>query len=139
MKNEFIKTVKNIVSNAVMELHTAFFAVVLSVNKDGTEATVQPLALTKEYGSDEEKQSVLDKIPVLESARKFSKEKVTVNCGGYTDNITIPKVTGVEVGDIVYCLCADRNITETKKGEFALPAKGHHSLSDAVVIGIWTG
>lgn len=39
-------------------------------------------------------------------------------------------------GDLVYCLCADRDITESIKGVNSVPTVGHHSLSDSIIVGI---
>ena len=42
----------------------------------------------------------------------------------------------IEEDDIVVCLCADRDISQTKNGSVALPAHGSHSLSDSIIVGI---
>ena len=36
----------------------------------------------------------------------------------------------------VFCVCAERNISETRNGAVAVPVSGHHELTDAVVVGI---
>lgn len=45
-------------------------------------------------------------------------------------------VNPLEAGDIVVCVCADRNITAALKGENSVPPVGHHSQSDAIIVGI---
>ena len=42
----------------------------------------------------------------------------------------------MEKDDIVYCLCAERDITEARRGNFSIPPTRHHELSDAIIIGI---
>lgn len=105
---------------SLLKVHTAFFAKVLLINKDGKSAKIQPLNLIQAQGGNPQKQEVLSDVPVLSSVRKFDKDD---------------KPKKIEKGDIVYCLCAERDITEVKKGNFDLPPIGHHELSDAVIIG----
>ena len=54
-------------------------------------------------------------------------------------HITLPLTEEVaktlKAGDTVFCMCAERDITETKKGKFATPAQGRHMMSDAVIVG----
>lgn len=45
-------------------------------------------------------------------------------------------VTPIAAGDIVICICGERNITDAKKGINNTPPAGHHSMSDAIIIGI---
>ena len=45
-------------------------------------------------------------------------------------------VEPLATGDIVVCVCADRNITAALKGENSLPPVGHHSQSDAILIAV---
>lgn len=52
------------------------------------------------------------------------------------DSEDIVSVKPLEAGDIVVCVCADRNITAALKGENSVPPVGHHSQSDAIIIGI---
>ncbi len=113
----------------LLNLHTAFFAKVISVN--GNTAKIQPLNMIKAVGGTAKKQAVLS-VPIMQNVRKFSTQKITVS----GTQITIPKIEQIEKGDTVYCLCGERDITETRKGKFALPPIGHHRMSDAVIIGV---
>lgn len=113
----------------LLNLHTAFFAKVISVN--GNMAKIQPLNMIKAVGGTAKKQAVLS-VPITQNVRKFTTQKITVN----GTQITIPKIEKIEKGDIVYCLCGERDITETRKGKFSLPQIGHHRMSDAVIIGV---
>ena len=101
------KVIKGIIEQKLLSLHTAYFAIVLSVS--GNEAKIQPLNMIKPTGGTAIKQAVLT-VPIMSNVRKFSTQSIEVN--GKT--ITIPKVEKIEKGDIVYCLCAERDITETK-------------------------
>lgn len=53
-----------------------------------------------------------------------------------SDTITVPKVVGVEVGDLVYCLCSEREIENARRGVSATPTERHHDISDSIVIAI---
>lgn len=101
--------ITTMINNALMQTHTAFFARVISVR--GNKAKVQPLNMIKMKGGKAQKQPVITNVPILQH------------------------VGGITKGDTVFCMCAERDITETRKGKFALPASGRHMLSDAVVIG----
>ena len=97
------------INNALMQTHTAFCAKVIRVT--GKTADVQPLNMVKAIGGKAQKQAVIPKVPILQH------------------------VEGVKKGDTVFCMCAERDITETRKGKFALPVQGRHKLSDAVIVG----
>ncbi len=38
-------------------------------------------------------------------------------------------VRSVQPGDTVFCVCAERNISETRNGAVAVPVSGHHELT----------
>ena len=101
--------IQGLINNALMVTHTAFCGKVISVN--GKLAKVQPLNMIKAKGGKAEKQAVITDVPILQH------------------------VDGVKKGDTVFCVCAERDITETRKGKFALPVQGRHMLSDAVIVG----
>ena len=101
--------INNMINNALMQTHTAFFGKVLGV--DGKFAKVQPLNMIQAKGGIARKQAVIPKVPVLQH------------------------VEDLKQGDTVFCVCAERDITETKNGVFALPVKGRHMISDAVIVG----
>lgn len=106
---------------ALLQLHTGFFARVVGVN--GNLATVQPLTMVKAVGGQPQKQAAIPNCPVLDSAVKFTSLSPAV-------------ARRVQGGDTVYCVCADRDVTETRTGTFAAPVPGHHTLAGAVVVGI---
>lgn len=112
---------QEMIEQALLELHTGFCGKVISVS--GNLATVQPLNMIKAAGGQPQRQAVIPNCPVLDSAVKFTSLSPAV-------------VRRVQAGDTVYCVCADRDITETRTGAFATPVTGHHSLAGAVVVGI---
>lgn len=101
--------IQGMINNALMQTHTAFCGKVISV--EGNFAKVQPLNMVKAIGGKAQKQAVIPKVPILQH------------------------VDGVAAGDTVFCVCAERDISETRKGNFALPVSGRHMLSDAVIVG----
>lgn len=109
------------IEQALLQIHTGFCGKVISVS--GNLATVQPLNMIQAIGGQPQKQAVIPNCPVIDSAVKFT-------------SLSPAAVRRVQAGDTVYCVCADRDITETRTGAFATPVSGHHTLSGAVVIGI---
>lgn len=112
---------QGMIEQALLQVHTGFFAKVTAVS--GNLATVQPLNLVKAVGGQAQKQAVIPKCPVLDSAVKFL-------------SLSPATVRRVQAGDTVYFVCADRDISETRTGSFATPIPGHHTLDGAVVVGI---
>lgn len=123
------KVIESLIEQKLLGLHTAYFAKVISVYE--TSAKIQPLNMVKAAGRQAKKQAVLT-VPILPNVHKHGYKTV------YTEDsaITIPTVVGISSGDIVLCLCCERDITETKKGKFALPPIGHHRMSDSVIVGV---
>lgn len=111
------EVINTLINNALMQTHTAFCGKVISVS--GNLAKVQPLNMVKANGGNAQKQAVIPNVPILQPAYK-STETLKNN---------------IKAGDTVFCVCAERDITETRKGIFALPARGRHNLSDAVIVG----
>lgn len=112
---------QGMIEQALLQVHTGFFGKVVSVK--GNLATVQPLNMVKPVGGQPAAQAVVESCPVLDSAVKFL-------------NTSPASVRRVQGGDIVYCVCADRDISETRQGMMAAPVAGHHMISSAVVVGI---
>lgn len=124
----------NLVEQKLLNLHTAFFAKVLSVEGEDLEsktAKIQPLNMIKAAGQEAKKQAVMT-VPVLRNVQRFKVQQVKINNIQYD----LLQALGIEEGDIVLCLCGERDITETKKGNFAIPTTGHHRISDAVIVGV---
>ncbi len=109
------------IEQALLQVHKGFMAKVVSTS--GNLASVQPLNMVKAVGGQAQKQAVIPNCPVLDSAVTFT-------------SLSPVAVRRVQAGDTVYCVCADRDITETRTGAFATPVPGHHMLAGAVVVGI---
>ena len=117
------------IEQALLNLHTTYLAKVISVS--GNTAKVQPLNMIKAVGQTAVKQAIIT-APVARNVRKFG--STTVYIEGHS--FSVPTVTGIESGDIVVCVCGERDITEALKGKCAVPPQGHHRISDSVVIGV---
>lgn len=128
--------VDNIITKKLMDLHCAYIGRVTWT--DGSTATVQPLGLIKEYGSTTARaQAAVQSVPVA-CKYKLSTKTITYayNADGNTRSQTVAVPTAIAKGDLVVCLCADRDITEARRGENVLPPAGHHSISDSIIVGI---
>lgn len=123
-----LKYLDNLIERKLLGLHTAYLAKVLSVSEDVTTAKIQPLGMTKIYGEAAKAQSPLSRVPIAQSARY----KAKIN----TETPEIEALEALKAGDIVICVCCERDITEALKGKNALPPVGHHQQSDSVIIGI---
>lgn len=118
-----LKFFENIVNKNMLDLHTAFLGKILSVSD--SSAKVQPLGLTKEIGGTAESYAPISSVPITNQARyKFKLKGEEV------------KAEQIKCGDIVICVCCDRDITEAKRGKSVLPPIGHHTMSDCVIVGI---
>lgn len=127
--------VENIVNRKLMDLHCAFIGKVTWT--DGETATVQPLGLIKEYGSTATKtQAVIQDVPVACKYKISTEEIAFVDKDGaeHKKTVAVPKL--LTKGDLVVCLCADRDITDARRGRSSLPPAGHHSISDSIIVGI---
>lgn len=136
---------------SLSHLHTAYLARVIST--DGKTASVQALGLYKNSSAS------IANVPVVKSARYKmvceDDEGVEIieptpnpeNPGGSEQpelgGVVVPEgakklayLEPIEVGDIVICVCCDRDITQARKGKNSIPVYGHHSLSDSIVVGI---
>ena len=122
-----LKVFENMIENKLLSLHTAYLAQIISVN--GSTAKIQPLGLTIAYGESPKKQSTLTQVPILRNARYKISETVIMG-------ETVAKIEPIAAGDIVLCVCCERNIAEAKKGNNALPPLGHHSKSDSIIVGV---
>lgn len=111
--------IKDIVNEENKSLHVAFLAKILGVN--GEKAKIQPLGLIREYGGTARKQAPLTNVHIASSARYK-----------YDGKNLIP----INVGDVVMCVCCDRNIDAALKGRNELPPAGCHTQSDCVIISI---
>lgn len=144
----------NLMEEKLMNMNTAFIGKITAIKKNS--ATIQPLNKVKQYGKTAQKQSVLLDVPILNHTKyKYEPYKLkyvkdvsisTTSADGYLTsaslNVTKDEVEIVErkelkAGDVVLCVCSDRDITETKNGTLATPSVGrHHNMSDAIIVGV---
>lgn len=131
----YMKFVNSAIERKLMDLHCAYIGKVVST--DGKTATVQPLGLTKAVGEDAKAQAVVSSVPVA-CRYKFTTQTITyaVDADGNTKKQQIAVPQPLEKGDLVVCLCADRDISEARKGNNALPVAGRHSITDSIIVGI---
>lgn len=128
----FQTIVKNIVEEESKKLHVAFIAKILSVS--GNKAKIQPLGLIRDYGGTAQNQAPITNVHISSSARyKITSKKIT---DGNNKEQTIAVPTPIGKGDIVLCVCCDRNIGAALKGENSLPPAGYHNKSDCVIVSI---
>ena len=120
-----------LIDKRLKDLHCGYIGKVIST--DGDTATVQPLGLIKEYGSTATKvQAVIEDVPV---ACKYKLATKNIKDGdGNTVTVAVP--AQLAKGDLVVCLCADRDINDARHGRNELPPEGAHSISDSIIVGI---
>lgn len=146
----------DLIEDKLLDMNIAYIAKVLSCTEK--TATVQPLTMIKQVGKQAQASSIVSDIPILESAKykmgypidtisyvknvsvttkKDGKYVTDVSLNVERGSIDVIVPTNLAVGDLVFCVCSDRNITEAKNGNLSTPPVGHHSLSDSVVVGIF--
>lgn len=118
------------IEKKLRDLHCGYIGRVIST--DGDTATVQPLGLIKEYGGSAKAQAVVSNVPVA-CKYKFSAKAIT---DGNGNRVTVAVPSKIASGDLVACLCADRDITEARRGRNELPPAGRHNISDSIIVGI---
>lgn len=123
----FNKIIGEILEEKMKSVNVAFLAQILSVN--GDKAKIQPLGLTKVYGGTPQKQAAISGVHISRSAiYKFTTTSI--------DNKTVAVPERIAVGDIVLCVCCDRNIGAALKGKNELPPVGSHKKSDCVIVSV---
>lgn len=127
----FSTMVKNIVEEESKKIHCAFLAKILSVS--GEKAKIQPLGLIRDYGGTAKKQAPITNVHISSSARYKITSK-TITCDGVRQTVAVP--TSIAKGDVVLCVCCDRNIDAALKGQNSLPPVGYHNQSDCIIVSI---
>ena len=135
-KNELINAIEGMIEEKLLNLRTAFIGKVMSMESDSV-CSVQPLDKVKAYGKEAKSQSVISKVPILSHVRHYTLSEQTlsgsvspVTHGGHV------KIEPLRVGDIVLCVCAERDISSSVKGMSTTPPVGHHQVKDAIVVGL---
>ena len=106
---------KNLIEQKLLSTHTTYLATVLSMN--GEYARIQPLSMIKAVGGESKKQAIIDNVPISQTVLRTLHENETL------------------VGKVSIVVCSERDVSRTRKGEFALPSLRHHSISDSIIIG----
>lgn len=127
----FAEVFDNMLEEKLLNLHTAFIARVVSVQSESL-CSVQPLDKIKAYGQPAKSQAVITKVPILNHVRHYSLYSADSH-GGHL------RVSPLKKGDIVLCVCAERDITSAVKGKSTTPPVGHHQIKDAIVVGLFGG
>lgn len=122
--------IEALVVKKLMDLHCGYIGKVIWT--DGETATVQPLGLIKERDGAAKTQAVVSNVPVCCKYKISAKTIVDGNGNGQT----VAAPTLIAKGDLVACLCADRDITAARRGRNELPPTGYHSISDSIIVGI---
>lgn len=139
--------VESAIEKKLKDLHCGYIGKVIST--DGNTAKVQPLGLIKETGSTATKtQAVVSDVPVA-CKYKFKAQSISYVTGASveggenikagdltTARTTVAVPVPIAAGDLVVCLCADRNIEAARRGKNELPPAGYHSISDSIIVGI---
>lgn len=128
---------REFMEQSLLEVHTAFFGRIVSVG--GGTCTIQPLAMTKDVKGNAQKRAVIKNVPILWNARNRIIEYEESCCngsGGFTTRKHL-KFEPLKSGDIAFCVCADRDISEQRSGNTAVPTmERHHDITDCVVVGV---
>lgn len=129
-----LKFFHDLVEGKLLALHTSFLAKIL--NTDGKVAKIQPLQMIKQYGKEAEQYAPLEDVPILQSVKKFETEPLKCGCKDCELEGDLVILKDVKKGDVVLCICCERNITEAVKGEVTTSVIGHHEMHDAVIVGV---
>lgn len=144
--------IEGMIEEKLLNLHTAFIGKVISVENEYI-CSVQPLDKIKAYGQKAQSQAVITKVPILNHVRHYKLVKQTLQVsdtysgGGNISPATHPtadneghiRIEPLRAGDIVLCVCAERDISSSSKGVSTTPPVGHHQIKDAIVIGLIGG
>lgn len=131
------KLINDAFDEKAKSLHCAFLAKVLSVS--GNKAKIQPLGLTKQYGKSAQAQPVMAGVHISKNALyKVTPKDITYvyNSDDNTKTQAVAVPEPIAVGDVVVCVCCDRNIDAALKGKNELPPVGSHNKSDCVIVAI---
>ena len=142
----------NLIEEKLLNLHTAFIGKVIAVENPSL-CSVQPLDKIKAYGKSAKAQKLISKVPVLNHVRHYTLVKqsltvidtytgggsITPNPHPTPDNEGHLRVEPIKPGDLVLCVCAERDISSSSKGMSTTPPVGHHQIANAVVVGLLGG
>ena len=128
--------INDIVDEKLLDTSTAFIGKIISFDQTKKTANVQPLTMTKAYGKEAKQRSVLTDIPVAHNAQ-YRIDFVPVYLGASSTKYWFanPDIY-IQSGDLCVCIVCDRDISEARKGNSALPPLGCHEIQNSIVIAI---
>lgn len=143
------KVFDDMMEEKLLNMHTAFIGTVISV-QGPDKCSVKPLDKIKSYGQKAKAQQPITNVPVLNHVRHYTLVKQSLKVTDtYTGGGSISpnphpsaaneghlKVEPLKVGDIVLCVCAERDISSSANGVSTTPPVGHHQIANAVVVGL---
>lgn len=128
------------IEQKLLNTHTAYIAKVTAVN--GNRLNIQPLQMYKEYGVSASAYPIIIDVPYIQRRFKVSEDKHSHDVKDADDIEILPHTHKheieeiYEVGDLVLAVVCERDITNSLKGELALPlTNSRHSLNNSVVVG----
>lgn len=126
--------INDIVDEKILNTSTAFIGKIISFNQEKKTANVQPLSMTKAYGKEAKQRAMLSGIPVMNNAcYKQTFEYINIEGYGYK---WLSVREFIKAGDLVVCVVCDRDISEARKGNVALPSLGSHEIQNSIVVGV---
>ncbi len=143
-----LEILNDLIEEKMLGIHTAFIGKIVSMQGPDL-CTVQPLDKIKAYGKAAQTQAVVSKVPILNHVRHYTLFKQSIeivdthNGGDYAvpnphpvpDNEGHLRVEPLKPGDLVLCVCCERDTTSSVKGGSTTPPVGHHMIKDAIVVG----
>lgn len=123
--------IENAINEAILSIHTAYIAEVLSVKNN--KARLQPLTVHKAKGGTVEKQAPTEAF--IPKNIKTKTETITYMISetmSETKDVIVP--SDLAVGDIVYVGVCDRDISNAIKGEIREATPRHHNINDGVIL-----
>lgn len=142
------KVFDDMMEEKLLNMHTAFIGTIVKM-EGADKCSVKPLDKIKSYGQKAKEQAVVSRVPILNHVRRYTlvKQNLTVQ-DTYTGGGTITpnphptpsneghlRVEPLKAGDIVLCVCAERDISSSSKGKTTTPPVGHHQIANALVVG----
>jgi hypothetical protein len=147
---------KGLITESIMNLHTAMPCKVLNYDESSRRAKIQPLFMMKEIGEEPEALKPIENVPVLYQRYKLNNnEPISVetdtgehsqyqgsgahNHNSLTYTQSVEMVPDLRSGDVVLAVFCQRAIDGVLDGKIAYPdASRTHDVHDAVIVGVIT-
>jgi hypothetical protein len=133
-----------LLTETILNLHTAMPCKVLSYNESTRRAKIQPLFMMKEFGREPEVLSPVEDVPVLYQRFKVNNgEPFPMKINGTTQTAEIDQelifTPVIKAGDVVLAVFCQRAIDDVLTGKVAYPDTNRtHDIHDAVIVGVLT-